>query len=184
MASATALQERMAGHVPAIRMAALTMIGSAGLTFSPPAAAQMDPATRGQLQAVHRSLVTAEENLGVAIRDKDFPRAKSANEILSSLSSSTNKQNLPADPCLQALESLRGVAVAVAFSVHPVTTGDLDSMKREELRYSEKMRPQADVLNRWYAEYSGTYKDTVLACEREIDAGPTARFLPSQLTQK
>jgi hypothetical protein len=182
MASAGALRKKMAGHFPAIRIAALAMIG---LVFSLPARAQIDPATRGQLQYLHRSLVIAEENLGVALRDKDIPRAKLANDLLFNLSSSAKERKLSGNPCLDALESLQGVAAAVLFAVHPSTAkGDLASMNQEQLRFSDQMRPAPEVLNKWYSENSAAYRARMAACEQETNAGATARFLPDKFTQK
>jgi len=183
MASAMALRKKMAGHVPAIRTAAVA-IGLAGLIVSPPASAQTDPASRDQLRDIHRTLVAAEENLGVALRDKDFARAKSANETLFKLLSSAKERKLPANSCLEALQSLGGVAVTVGFAVHPATTGDLGSMNKEELRFSAQMQPAPDVLEKWFTDYSATYRNKMTACEVEADAGPSPRSLPTQFTQK
>ncbi len=183
MASAVALRKKMAGHVPAIRTAAVT-IGLAGSVLSLPAVAQTDPASSDQLRYLHRGLVIAEDNLGVALRDKDFARAKSANDTLFNLLSSAKKRELPANSCSEALESLGGVAVAVTFAVHPVTTGDLGSMNAEGLRFSAQMRPAPEVLEKWYVDYSAAYRDKMAACELEAGAGPSPRSLPTQYTQK
>jgi hypothetical protein len=173
----------MAGHVPAIRTAAV-VIGLAGFVASSPAASQTDSASPDQLRTLHSSLVTAEENLAVALRDRDFARANSANETLFKLLSSARQRRFPASSCLEALEGLGGVAVAVAFAVHPVTTGDPGSMNKEELRFSAQMRPAPEVLEKWYTDYSATYRTKMPACEQEAAAGPSPRSLPTQFTQK
>ena len=183
MASATALRSIMAGHVPAIRIAAVS-IGLAGSVVGPPAIAQTESASRDQLRSLHRSLVVSEEGLGVALRDKDASRAKLASDPLFNLLSSAKERKLPANPCLEALESLGGVAAAVTFAVHPVTTGDLGSMNAEGIRFSAQMRPAPEVLNRWYTDYSAAYRDKMAACEREAGVGSSPRSLPTQFTQK
>ena len=62
----------------------------AGLVASLPAAAQTDPASRDQLRDIHRNLVIAEGDLGIALRDKDVARAKSASGALFKLLSSAS----------------------------------------------------------------------------------------------
>ena len=183
MASAVALREQMAGQVPAIRTAAVA-IGLAGLVVSSPASAQTDPASRDQLLYLHRNLVIAEGDLGVALRDKDVARAKSANATLFKLVSSTDARKLPSNPCSEALQSLEGVAVAVVYALQPVTTGDPGSMNADEIRFSAQMRPAPTVVEKWYADYSTAYRNKMAACDLEADAGPSPRSLPTQDTQK
>jgi hypothetical protein len=184
VASAAAVRKTMAGQVPAICIAKLVAASLLAFSASVPAIAQIDPATRGQLQYLHRSLVIAEENLGLAMRDNDIPRAKLANDLLFNLSAARMEKNLPANSCSKALEGLAGVAVAVGFAVQPATKGDPGSMNQEELRFSEMMRPGAEVLKDWYVQYSTAYRDNMSTCEQEIGAVSTARFLPTKLTQK
>ena len=183
MASAAVLRKKMAGHVPAIRMTSVA-IGLAGLVVSLPAAAQTDLASRDQLRDIHHNLVVAEEALGVALRDKDVARAKSASGALFKLLSSARERKLPANSCSEALESLEGVAVAVVFALQPTTNGDFGSMNKEELRFSAQMRPASEVVEKWFADYSATYRNKMAACELEADAGSSPRSLPTQFTQK
>jgi hypothetical protein len=187
MASAMALLRAMAGHSPAIRVRVLLAIGLCAACLvckSSPVTAQMDPRTRGMMQNIHRSLLIAEENLVIAMRDKDIPRVNLVNVLLSNLSSDANERKLATNPCLQALEQLGGAAVAVGFDIHPTVTGGLGSMTRQELRFSEQMRPADSTVQKWFEEYSATYRAKMTDCEQEIGAATTSRSLPNQLPQK
>ena len=182
MASAAVLRKKMAGYVPAIRMTPVA-IGLLGLV-SLPATAQTGTAPRDQLRDLHRNLVIAEEDLGLALRDKDVARAKSVNSSLFKLLSSAMERKLPASSCSEALESLGGVAVAVVFALQPATAGDLGSMNKEELRFSAQMRPGSEVVEKWFTDGSATYRNKMAACELEADAGSSPRSLPTQFMQK
>jgi hypothetical protein len=182
-----ALLQTMAGHVPAIRIStpifAFVYVGCLA-TVSSSAIAQMDQLTRGRMQYLHRSLVIAEENLSLAMRDRDVSRARLVNDLLFNLASDTHERKLSGNPCLDALESLSGVAVSVGFVVHPITTGSVSQMTREELRFSDQMRPADDTLDKWFGDYSAAYRSKISDCEQEIGATSTSRSLPDRLLRK
>jgi hypothetical protein len=180
-----ALFQAMAGHVPAIRVSASVLASALALVAGLlPAAAQMDQATRGRMQYLHRSLVLAEQNLGLAARDKDILRAKLVNDLLFNLSSYAVERKLAGNSCLEALGGLAGATVAVTFAIHPVIKGDPGAMTREELRFSEQMRPDDETMKTLFGENSATYRTKISDCERDIGAGKSARSLPDTLPQK
>jgi len=177
----------MAGLVPAIRVgaAAAACICVAGLAVVlPPAVAQADPATLGKMQNLHRSLLVTEENLGIAMRAKDLPRARLAHDLLFNLSSNAHERGLANNACVEALDGLTGATVAVIFAIHPAVTGDLASMTGEQLRFAETMRPTEATVRKWFDEYSATYRKKMTDCEQEIGKAPTARSLPDKLPRK
>lgn len=177
--------QAMAGHVPAIRMSACVMTGALALVAVPsPAVAQMDQATKGRMQYLHRSLVLAEQNLGAAARDKDGLRARLVNDLLFNLSSYAQERKLQRNACLEALEGLAGATIAITFAVHPVVKGDVGQMSREELRYSEQMRPDEETISKWFSENSAAYRSKIADCERDIGVAKSTRTLPESLPQK
>src|SRR5262245_10562347 len=125
VASAMRLLKAMAGPVPAIRVGASAMTCVAGISI---ADAQMDERAHGGMRDLHRSLVIAEENLSFAMRDRDISRATLVNELLFNLDSATRERKLANNSCLEALQALAGVAVAVRFDLQPASRGaDLGS---------------------------------------------------------
>ena len=182
-----ALLRAMAGHVPAIRVGVVATMGlcAGGLVFtSSPVEAQLDQRTRGKMQYLHRSLLIAEENLSIALRDRDFPRVRLVNDLLFNLTSDAHERKLANNSCLEALEGLGGAAVAAVFDIHPIVAGDPFSMTREELRFSETMRPTDTTVQEWFSEYSATYRKKISDCEKEIGTTTTPRSLPDKLPQR
>lgn len=179
------LRQSMAGRVPAIRVcASAAACGWVLALGSGPSEAQMDQGTQGKMRQLHRSLVIAEQNLSFALRDADVPRVLLVNDLLSNLASATREPKPTANRCLEALESLKGATVTAAFAVHPITKGDLGSMMREDLRFSEQMRPAASVVEKQFSESSASYRVKMPECEEEIRVGKTLRSLPEKLSQK
>ncbi|MGN6286062.1 MAG: hypothetical protein ACTHM2_13020 [Afipia sp.] len=184
MASAVAVLPAMAGRVPAIRVCALSAIGAQVLVLGLlPANAQMDQRTQARMQHLHHSLVIAEENLSLALRDADAPRVLLVNELLSNLASATKESKTVANRCLDAMETLGGATVMAAFAVHPATKGDLGSMTRQDLRFSEQMRPAASLVEKQFSESSASYRVKMPECEEEIGVGKTRRSLPEKLSK-
>ena len=185
MASAVALMQAMAGHAPAIRISAPIMIclSLGGSAFSASStAAEIDQTPLGEMKDLHHSLVVAEKDIGLAMRRKDFRRAKPALDLLASLYEDAYKRQAAANPCLDAMKSLTGVAVAVAYWVHPRVTGDHFSMNLHELQSA--LGPPDSTQKKWFDEYSATYRTQMPACEHEIGVPTTSRSLPNRLPRK
>jgi hypothetical protein len=146
--------------------------------------AEMDPATRAGTQSLHGNLLIAEENLSLALRKKDTPRAKLVNALLFHLSSAAADQKVTKNACQEALEGLEGTTTAVLFFVHPVPKGNIEQMTFEQIRVSEMMRPTNETLHNWFREYSALYRNKMPSCEQEIGASKSSRFLPERMPKK
>jgi hypothetical protein len=161
-----------------LAVAVVTSLCASNLVLEPSAVAQ----TGSGMQQLHGKLLLAEKDLGVAIRKRDFSRAKSVNESLSNQYSEARKLKLAAHPCLDALETLTGAAVTAELDLHPVVTGDLGSMNAEELRGA--LKPSPGALQDMFGKSSSAYRKHMADCEREIGSTQTSRSLPDRLHRK
>lgn len=138
-----------------------------------PALAEMDSGTRSSMQYLHKSLLLAEQNIKLAVEKKDFPRAALANELLFTYQRFSRATDAPS-PCVEALNGLAGVAVAIGFAAHPVTQDPTD-------RFSKAMRPSEEIVAKTYIEGQALYRSKMTACEEEINYKPTPRLLPEKI---
>jgi hypothetical protein len=170
----------MAGHVPAIRIYSMPIVALVVCVATPlSVTAQVDTDMRRKMEQLYRDLIIAEENLNIAVRDRDVARGKVTNSLLFQLGSNINKQT-PTNSCNEALNSLANVAVIALFYIYPPVTGNPFSMTQEDLGvYLHKMPD--NVMQSQFAEHSSHFKKKMTDCEREFGLKPTSRSLSEVL---
>jgi hypothetical protein len=133
---------------------------------------------------VYHSLLIAQDNLAIALRDEDIPRARLVNELLFHLGSDALERKLAANRCLDAVQGPGSAGVAVMFHVHPVKTGDLGAMTRDALRFSAALRPSPEANKKIFDDHSPAYRTMIADCEQSIGAPQATRSLPDRLPRK
>jgi hypothetical protein len=154
------------------------------LLWTSPSIAEMDQRTRSSMQDLYRSLLIAEHNLETAIKQRDFPRVRLVNNLLWNLTRLNGERGAAVNPCLEALEGISSVAGAAAFRIHPIVYGNPWNRDREEMRYSEEMRPSDDLIRKWFDQGLSDYRSKIAACEDEIGVKRSSRFLSGDLPKQ